>query len=98
MLIVYILYVAGMGMILSNVMTYALNRIEKKFVTQGNTILSTVQQFTGTVGTSITSAIVAFSRANFGAKGSFPTAVGTQYAYIFLIVMAIVILGLFFYM
>ncbi|MDY2785993.1 MAG: MFS transporter, partial [Lactobacillus amylovorus] len=56
-MLVYILYMGGMGMILGNVMTYALSRIDKKWVTQGNAILSTVQQFAGAVGTSVTSAI-----------------------------------------
>lgn len=41
-MLVYILYMGGMGMILGNVMTYALSRIDKKWVTQGNAILSTV--------------------------------------------------------
>lgn len=35
-------WMGGMGMILGNVMTYALSRIDKKWVTQGNAILSTV--------------------------------------------------------
>lgn len=35
-------WMGGMGMILGNVMTYAISRIDKKWVTQGNAILSTV--------------------------------------------------------
>lgn len=75
-------------------MTYALSKISKTSVTQGNAILSTVQQFTGAVGTSITSAIVAFSQTTVSSKGPVPTATGTQYAYVFLLIMAIVILSL----
>lgn len=67
-MLVYILYMGGMGMILGNVMTYALSRIDKKWVTQGNAILSTVQQFAGAVGTSVTSAIVAVSQNAFHSK------------------------------
>lgn len=90
-MLVYILYMGGMGMILGNVMTYALSRIDKKWVTQGNAILSTVQQFAGAVGTSVTSAIVAVSQNAFHSKAGMPTAIGTQHAFIFLLIVAIII-------
>lgn len=95
-MLVYILYMGGMGMILGNVMTYALSRIDKKWVTQGNAILSTVQQFAGAVGTSVTSAIVAVSQNAFHSKAGMPTAIGTQHAFIFLLIVAIIIWALFF--
>ncbi|MDB6244711.1 DHA2 family efflux MFS transporter permease subunit [Lactobacillus amylovorus] len=95
-MLVYILYMGGMGMILGNVMTYALSRIDKKWVTQGNAILSTVQQFAGAVGTSVTSAIVAVSQDAFHSKAGMPTAIGTQHAFIFLLIVAIIIWALFF--
>lgn len=95
-MLVYILYMGGMGMILGNVMTYALNRIDKKWVTQGNAILSTVQQFAGAVGTSVTSAIVAVSQNAFHSKAGMPTAIGTQHAFIFLLIVAIIIWASFF--
>lgn len=94
-MLVYILYMGGMGMILGNVMTYALSRIDKKWVTQGNAILSTVQQFAGAVGTSVTSAIVAVSQNAFHSKAGMPTAIGTQHAFIFLLIVAIIIWALF---
>ncbi len=89
-------WMGGMGMILGNVMTYALSRIDKKWVTQGNAILSTVQQFAGAVGTSVTSAIVAVSQNAFHSKAGMPTAIGTQHAFIFLLIVAIIIWALFF--
>lgn len=95
-MLVYILYMGGMGMILGNVMTYALSRIDKKWVTQGNAILSTVQQFAGAVGTSVTSAIVAVSQNAFHSKAGMPTAIGKQHAFIFLLIVAIIIWALFF--
>lgn len=95
-MLVYILYMGGMGMILGNVMTYALSRIDKKWVTQGNAILSTVQQFAGAVGTSVISAIVAVSQNAFHSKAGMPTAIGTQHAFIFLLIVAIIIWALFF--
>lgn len=93
--LVYIIYMAGIGMILGDVMTYVLSRVGQPKTTQGNAILSTVQQFAGAVGTSITSAIVAFSQAGMGSKGPTATALGTQFAYIFLLVMAVIILLMF---
>ena len=95
-MLVYILYMGGMGMILGNVMTYALSRIDKKWVTQGNAILSTVQQFAGAVGTSVTSAIVAVGQNAFHSKAGMPTAIGTQHAFLFLLIAAIIIWSLFF--
>lgn len=94
--LIYIIYMAGMGMILGDVMTYALSKIDKESTTQGNAILSTVQQFAGAVGTSITSAIVAFSQTAMGSKGAMPTAIGTQYAYIFLLIMVVFVFVMFF--
>ncbi|WP_172823704.1 MFS transporter [Lactobacillus amylolyticus] len=93
--LVYIIYMAGIGMILGDVMTYALSRVGQPKTTQGNAILSTMQQFAGAVGTSITSAIVAFSQAGMGSKGPTATALGTQFAYIFLLVMAVIIFLMF---
>lgn len=81
-------------MILGNVMTYALSRIDKNWFTQGNDILSTVQQFAGAVGTSVTSAIVAVSQNAFHSKAGMPTAIGN--AFIFLLIVAIIIWALFF--
>ena len=49
--LVYIIYMAGIGMILGDVMTYALSRVGQPKTTQGNAILSTVQQFAGADGT-----------------------------------------------
>lgn len=92
---VYILYMAGMGMNMGNVMTAALTGLDKGQITQGNAILNTVQQFSGAVGTSLTSAIVAASQAKMGSKGALPTSIGSQHAYIFLLIINIVILALF---
>lgn len=95
MMLVYIIYMAGMGMILGSVMTYALSRLAKQNSTQGNAILNTAQQFAGAVGTSITSAIVAFSQTVMNSKGAVATAMGTQLAYVFLLVLAVIIFVLF---
>lgn len=59
--IVYIFYMAGMGMCMRNVMTSALKSISSAQTTQGNAILNTLQQFAGAMGTSIAAMIVASS-------------------------------------
>lgn len=92
-LIVYIIYMAGMGMILGDVMTDTLAVIDESETTQGNAILNTAQQFAGAVGTSITSAIVASSQK--GTKSADLTRIGTQHAYIFLLCLVILIMALF---
>ncbi|OXC46470.1 MFS transporter [Lactobacillus crispatus] len=92
-LIVYIIYMAGMGMILGDVMTDTLAVIDESETTQGNAILNTAQQFAGAVGTSITSAIVASSQK--GTKSADLTRIGTQHAYIFLLYLVILIMALF---
>ncbi|KWU12534.1 MFS transporter, partial [Lactobacillus crispatus] len=92
-LIVYIIYMAVMGMILGDVMTDTLAVIDESETTQGNAILNTAQQFAGAVGTSITSAIVASSQK--GTKSADLTRIGTQHAYIFLLCLVILIMALF---
>ncbi len=94
-LFVYMLYMGGMGMIMGDVMADALKQLPKGEVTQGNAILNTVQQFAGATGTSITSAIVAFSQRAAGSKAALPTMIGTQHAYLFLVVLCLLILILF---
>ncbi|MBP2057181.1 EmrB/QacA subfamily drug resistance transporter [Lactobacillus colini] len=95
-LFVYILYMGGMGTTLGIIMTDTLEPLNKFEVPQGNAILNTAQQFAGAVGTSLTSAIVAFSQAATHSKSALSTAQGTQYSYIFLTILAIIIFVLMF--
>lgn len=94
-LFIYIFYMGGMGMMMGCVMTDALDHLEKSEVTQGNAILNTLQEFAGAVGTSTTTAFVAFAQRNAGSKGAIPTAHGTHLAYIFLLVLVLVIIAIF---
>lgn len=94
-MLVYVIYMAGMGMTLGNVMTDTLANVDKTQVAQGNAILNTVQQFAGAVGTSVTSAIVAFSQKQMNFKGPLATGIGTQHAYVLLLILAVVIMFLF---
>lgn len=94
--LVYIIYMTGMGMSIGAIMTNALASLKPEFSAQGNAFLNTIQQFAGAIGTSLTSAIVALSQAQYGSKGPRPTAIGTQHAFIFLAVI-VVFLWLMFY-
>lgn len=96
--LVYIIYMTGMGMSIGAIMTNALASLKPEFSAQGNAFLNTIQQFAGAIGTSLTSAIVAPSQAQYGSKGPRPTAIaiGTQHAFIFLAVI-VVFLWLMFY-
>lgn len=94
-LFVYIFYMGGMGMMMGCVMTDALDNLEKSEVTQGNAILNTLQEFAGAVGTSTTAAFVAFAQRNSGSKGAIPTAHGTHLAYVFLLVLVLIIIAIF---
>ncbi|WP_270458181.1 MFS transporter [Lactobacillus gasseri] len=94
-LFIYIFYMGGMGMMMGCVMTDALDHLEKSEVTQGNAILNTLQEFAGAVGTSTTAAFVAFAQRKTGSKGAIPTAHGTHLAYIFLLVLVLIIIAIF---
>lgn len=87
--LVYIIYMTGMGMSIGAIMTNALASLKPEFSAQGNAFLNTIQQFAGAIGTSLTSAIVALSQAQYRSKGPRPTAIGTQHAFIFLSVIVI---------
>ncbi|MBW0438653.1 MFS transporter [Lactobacillus gasseri] len=94
-LFIYIFYMGGMGMMMGCVMTDALDHLEKSEVTQGNAILNTLQEFAGAVGTSTTAAFVAFAQRKAGSKGAILTAHGTHLAYIFLLVLVLIIIAIF---
>lgn len=94
--LVYIIYMTGMEMSIGAIMTNALASFKPEFSAQGNALLNTIQQFAGAIGTSLTSAIVALSQAQYGSKGPRPTAIGTQHAFIFPAVI-VVFLWLMFY-
>lgn len=89
--LVYIFYMAGMGMCLGNVMTSALRSIDRSQTTQGNAILNTLQQFAGAMGTSIAAMIVASSQTHLKGSRALATAIGTQHAFIVLTIFCIII-------
>lgn len=89
--VIYSFYMGAMGMTMASTMTNALNSLTDQENAQGNAIINTCQQFAGAMGTSIVSAIVALSQHAAGSKADWPTAIGTQHAYVLLTVFSLVI-------
>jgi EmrB/QacA subfamily drug resistance transporter len=88
--VVYSFYMMGMGSCMGSIMTSALGSLPAHDAPQGNAILNTLQQFAGSMGTSLAAMIVASAQRETGAR-SLTTAVGTHHAFLFLLVVAIVI-------
>lgn len=88
--LVYCLYMAGMGMLMGTVMTSALSTLSGAQSPQGNAILNTLQQFAGSMGTSLVAMIVAKSQVGVG-KTPAATAMGTSHAFVLMLVFAIII-------
>lgn len=88
--LVYSLYMIGMGSCMGSVMTSALGSLPAPAAPQGNAILNTLQQFAGSMGTSLAAMIVASAQRS-AASRSLTTAIGTRHAFLFLLILAIVI-------
>ncbi|WP_295745739.1 MFS transporter [uncultured Limosilactobacillus sp.] len=87
---VYVFYMIGMGTLMGTVMTSALASLAQDKQPQGNAILNTLQQFAGSMGTSLAAMIVAKSQVGVG-KTAAATAWGTQHAFVLLLIFVIVI-------
>lgn len=89
-LILYVIYMGGIGTSFGNTMTNGIGQLDKFDTADGNGLFNTVQQFAGAVGTSVISAIVATSQsANSGLSYAIKTATGSQHAFIFLLILLI---------
>lgn len=71
-------------------MTSALANLPDQDNGDGNAILNTLQQFAGAVGTSVASAIVAASQMNHSLSLAWTTAVGSQHAFLVLLVVLLI--------
>lgn len=86
-IVLYVCFMLGIGLVFGNIMTSALASLADEENGDGNAILNSLQQFSGAVGTSIVSAIVAASQANHHLPLARTTAVGTQHALAVLVVV-----------
>ncbi|MFC6176279.1 MDR family MFS transporter [Companilactobacillus huachuanensis] len=87
---IYILYMFGMGLSFGNIMTNGLKYLSSQDQADGNAIFNTLQQFAGATGTSIVSAIIAQSQSNTHLSTAVSTAIGTQHAFIVLVILGLI--------
>lgn len=87
-LLVDLIFMAGFGLSLGNVMTSGLGQIEPLERADGNALLTTVQQFAGALGTAIPAAIVALSQAHATTSQAHATAVGSQLVLLMFAILA----------
>lgn len=91
---IYVIYMAAMGVTMPSSMTAALQYLDKGESEQGNAIINMVQQFAGAMGTTLVSMIVSLSQTQAHSKGALPTSMGTQHAFILLMIFAVAVLFL----
>lgn len=90
-----LLYMTVIGLGAGNVMTSALQSLPNDLQTNGNAVLTTLQQFAGAVGTSLVSTIIGQSQLAYSKTSlNISTAIGTQRAFEALFILAIVALVL----
>lgn len=90
-MLIYILYMGGMGACMGCVMTSALNTLQVKERTQGNAIMNTLQQFAGAMRTSLSATVVAQSQYHLHVGTAKATAIGTQHAFIMLLIFSLIV-------
>lgn len=88
--ILYIVFMCGMGIAFGNIMTSGQKEIPDNMRSDANAIFNTLQQFAGAVGTTLASLIVAISQSQSSISQDLATAKGSQAAFAFLLVLAIV--------
>lgn len=86
----YIVYMLGMGMSFGNIMTDGLKYLSNTDQADGNALFNTLQQFAGATGTSVVSAIIAQSQNNSHLSTATSTAIGTQHAFIVLVILGLI--------
>lgn len=89
----YIVFAFGQSLMVGNAITTSLTFLEREVKADGTAVISTLQQLSGAIGTSVSAAIVAAAQA--AAQAGTPaytaaTQAGTQSAYLLLAVIAIV--------
>lgn len=90
-MLIYIFYMGGMGLCMGCVMTSALNTLPFDERTQGNAIMNTLQQFAGTMGTSLSTTVVAQSQNHLRIGTANATAIGTQHAFVMLLIFGLIV-------
>ncbi|MDN2452240.1 DHA2 family efflux MFS transporter permease subunit [Lactobacillus sp. UCMA15818] len=91
--LLFVIYFAGLSFVMGNTMTTGLKGLSQKQVPSGNAIFNTIQQFAGAVGTSVVSTIVSAAQGNStGTSYITRTAFGSQYSFFFLLFLLLICL------
>ena len=78
----------GTGFSIGNIMTSGQAQLHQEQTTDGNAIFNTLQQFAGALGTAVVSLIMALAQA--GSTSAHNTAIGSQHAFGFLLLLTLV--------
>ena len=91
----YFLYMICVGLSFGNIMTSGLSHLGDDRQADGNATLTTLQQLSGAVGTSVVSAIVAHAQVTGAGTASKAvlTASGSEHAFIFMLILALIEAG-----
>ncbi len=93
-LVFYIIYMLCIGLSFGNFMTNGLKHLKQTENSDGNAVLTTIQQISGAISTSIISAIITLSQVSHNNLGEVKsTALGSQNALIVLLILMIVAVG-----
>lgn len=85
--VLYTVYMVGLGMSFGNIMTQGLSYLTGPTKSDGNAIMTTIQQISGAVGTAIVAAIVALGQSAPHVTQAVGTANGAQNALFFVIAL-----------
>ncbi len=90
--VLYTVYMLSLGLSFGNLMTEGLPYLSGLTKSDGNAIMTTVQQISGAIGTAIVAAIVALGQAAPHVSRAVGTANGAQHALLFVVVLLLIAL------
>jgi hypothetical protein len=90
--VLYTVYMLSLGLSFGNLMTEGLSYLSGLTKSDGNAIMTTVQQISGAIGTAIVAAIVALGQAAPHVSRAVGTANGAQHALLFVVVLLLIAL------
>lgn len=85
---IYFLFPIGQALTNGNVMTVGLHSLSEPLRADGNAVYNTFQQLSSAVGTAVVTSIVALGQISYAKDFTTGTTIGTQHAFLFLLVMA----------
>lgn len=88
-LVLYIIFMVGMGLTMGNTMTSGLSQLNVKQQADGNAVFNTLQQFAGATGTSIVSAVITLVQTQTSGSNAQRTALGSAVAVGVLLVLVL---------